>query len=490
MAVNKIYRKVKALREKVNLLKCFISGLKSSFSVINNGDVPSYRKVDDQKYSDFNSSYLSVYRESKRYLRDIKTPCVKIGYRDLLYFGHTLNNIKEFELFYELCSDKLVIQDSPSKHNNFELFTRKGKRGQNTSLNRLIPFVVVFVFILFRVKLNKTSFHYAMQYTYYFIFYFLNFSSQKLLMPKIAVLANDHTPKYLAASKVLKFFCVDRIYFQHGAVSDLFPKLDYELSVLWNEKSAEIYGESSNNKLLTISRQRERLNFVKADVSDKSNIVIFTTSIPNVENLSLLIERLNRTKEVSNVFLQPHPRGKNLSEVRGSFSVIRDYKALSHGFVPIVGNSSIALELALQNRAVYQCFDLDDIGYDYYGFVSDDICLDIKIADVDSEYSFPTFTPSVKALKIYCPKLSGVDKEHISQLNDFVEQKLANSIRSGNLSNRSYVRLIKHFKPELKVLDQLLLLESSSRDDVLEQLVIEGAISFEEKQLYIRRNES
>lgn len=490
MVVSRLYKTFGTLKERLILLKLFVSGLKSSFSVINNGDVPSYRKVDDNKYEKFNNSYSCIYRESKKYLSEVTTPSVKMDYREILYFGHTINNIKEFEFFYHTCSDQLITDDFPSENNNFELFNRKGKRPQNLALNKLLPSVVVFVFLFFRVRKNKTSFHYAMQYSYYFIFYFLNLSSQKLLIPKLAVLANDHTPKYLAASKVLKFFCVERVYLQHGAVSNLFPKLDYELSVLWNEKSADVYGKSNaNNKLLTISRHREESIDAKIIRNNDRNVVIFLTSIPNIENLSLLIAKLNRTKGISNVFLQPHPRGKSLAAVRGDFSILKSYTELSHGFLPIVGNSSVALELALQGRPVYQCFELDDVGHDYYGFVLDGVCLDVKIADIGVEYYFPSFTPSIEVLKYYCPKLSGVDQSHITQLNEFVKGRLKNSVRSGNLSDKDYTRLIKYLKPEFKLIDQLLMFESIE-PSVLDKLVSEGVISFEEKQLYVLKNEN
>lgn len=472
------------LKKRIELISIYIDGLNAAFKVIRDGDIPDYRRVPDEKYPNFKKSYISLYRELKQGLLLKKVPLVKLKYQEVLYFGHTKNNIKEFDFFYEVCKSELTKFDKPSPYNNFELFYRTKARSRNGKLGFLLPFIVLFVFISRRIRLNTTSLHYSLQYTYSFLFYFFNFSSQKRLLPMVAILSNDHTPRYLAASKVLKYFGVYRIYMQHGAVSDLFPKLDFELSVLWNEKSREIYGvDHDKRKVLTISRNIESSDsFKNKDNSD--NVIVFLTSLPNITNVNLLIKKLNKCSNVGSVYLQPHPRTKSLNEVEGDFEFINSYKNQHKRFFALVGNSSIALELSLAGVTTFQCFDLDDIGNDYYGFVSDGICQEISKEDISPIFSFPNFSPDKSVLSKYCPIIAGENDSDKLLLCKYVGRALRNSIRNDTLGQDVIDALADKYKNEIELIS---IIEGYIDSDLhLDSLVDEGAISYEEKLLYKR----
>lgn len=488
MKNSKLVKTVKGLLKKILCLKLYASGLSDCFKVIENGDTPKHRAVQDDKYPNFKASYYGIFKEMYKQFKIKKVSAIKIDYRELVYLGHTANNIKEFEFFYKICKTNLTTYDFPCEYNNISLLNKKGKRKHNTFLNLVFPFIAVVIFFVYRVKINKTSFHYAMQYTEYFLFYFLNFYPQRVLLPKIAVLANDHTPQYLAASKVLKFFNVNRIYLQHGAVSNLFPKLDFEVSVLWNDKSKDIYGSSKREQsVLTISRDlNPSRNPISQVDNTKNTVFVFLTSIFNPDNLNILISKLNSINSINKVFIQPHPRSKDLDLIKGNFELIKDYNEYLGAFNSIVGNSSIALELILKGRVVYQCFDFDDIIDDYYGFVSDNLACTLKIDDIHNQFTFPSFTVKKESLHKYCPKLSGVHESHIELLNNIIKKEFEKSVRKGALPLNVFEQLNKKIEK-----DQSLLYEFSCLYEhdgkYLDLLIQEGALSIEEKLLFEKK---
>ena len=65
-------------------------------------------------------------------------------------------------------------------------------------------------------------------------------------LPRVMLFANDHSPNQVACSMVAKELQIPRIYIQHAEVTTLFPDLDFEISILRNEASREIYRQAGS----------------------------------------------------------------------------------------------------------------------------------------------------------------------------------------------------------------------------------------------------
>lgn len=479
---NRLNRTVKFFR----LLKLYGSGLKASFKVIKNGYEPGIRTISDTKYPNLTESINSLFKETIRELSNYQAKSVSYNYKELIYFGHTKNNIKEFDFFFKLTSSSLNEFDKADVNNNFELFEKKGLFSKREKFYVMLALVMVCVFITARIKINVTTFNYAIEYTKNFIFYYLNFRKNKGIAPKIAILSNDHTPKYLAASKVLKFFGVYRIYLQHGGISNLFPKLDFELSILMNEKSKLIYQRNGefleNQEILTISRTTfdDDLSLAKNSGVD---IVIFPTSVFNIAGLERMLRSLEQQPNINTVYVQPHPRSEDLSSIVAEHRVIHSYKELVNEFFAITGNSSIAIELSLEKIPTFQCFELDDIEDDYYGFVKDGVTRELLIDDIVAGRPLERFVPDSSALRSYCPILSGTNDFDISRLNTIVSEMMINSRCHGVLDDDVMEILDRTSQKEQKLI-RIISESYGNPQDCFDSLLKDGVISYEEMLMF------
>src|SRR5690606_10483271 len=69
----------------------------------------------------------------------------------------------------------------------------------------------------------------------------LAFAAPDAVRPAALVQANDHSPVRVALSMVMKALGVPRVYLQHAEVTEHFPELDFEYSVLRNRQSLKTY---------------------------------------------------------------------------------------------------------------------------------------------------------------------------------------------------------------------------------------------------------
>lgn len=491
--------KIKKLRFIITRLvfasKYYIEGLKSSLSVIRNGDNPTYLEVDPDRYKFFSDSVIDFHRKVVEESKKFRIRKLDFNFRELYYIGHTKNNISEFEFFYNNFKSALLPVDVPTKENNLALCTdHLGYVNEKGLFKKFCPILSSLCLMFWGTKRNATTLHYVLQYTYYFQYYYYNLSRKKNALPSIAVFSNDHTPRYLAASKTLKLFGVDRIYLQHGFVSELFPKLDFELSILWNEASKNVYrkvGSDVSKNVVCLSRRQVSQNSDKEITINNSaenitlqSVVIFPTSLPQIERLNSLIDTLCRSQSIKNVYLKPHPRFHELAKIDSRAIVIKDHRTLGEQFVAIVGNSSVAMELTLDNVSVYQMFELDEIGDDYYGFVKNGLTKKLTLSELryDSDVSekIKNYDVDLEILNDYCPILSGEQLGSYNHIIEFVRYRMSSSVRG--YSNERVERLERHNKLSFKLLDKLV--ATMDVESTLEELVEFGVLTFDESLLY------
>jgi hypothetical protein len=486
------------VRKKIDLAKAFSDGLIDSTSIIKRGDIPSYRLSENNKFNKLDGRYklfwLLLYLKNQ--LLKYSLNKISINPAAILYCGHTENNIDQFKFFYDCNKNILSKYDYPSANNNLTLCA-KASNSLSSKGHLLIKFsfflIILWIFIRATLKLNKTTFEYALVYSKAFLQYYNYCQENEKALPRVVVFSNDHTPYYVGASRALKIFGVNRIYMQHGGVSQLFPKLDFEVAVLFDNKSKQIYQNQGTTDCLIFMISRNltlkdttRENFPK----EKKRVILFPTSIPNIQNLLHCLDQLSANPFISEVLIKTHPRFKENHLLPESIKLIESMNCIRSDDICIVGNSTVTVELAkITNGLVYQYFDLDDIGQDYYGHAFDGISLEIKTADLSERFwkieSDELLKQKNNSLKNYCPILSGTHEKDLDELHIWLDEKINKSFRNNYETLKEFgSHLQSRYKRELTALQTILNLRENVQDETFDQMIEKGAISFDEYNVF------
>ncbi|MEZ9630700.1 hypothetical protein AB4304_14510 [Vibrio breoganii] len=417
------------MRHLYRLLKVFIDGLYSSVKVINNGNFSSHREINDKKFMKMNKKikwiYLIYYLNRDFYSKSI--PRYKINYSRIKYAGHTGNNLKQFEFFYSLCSSEINVSDRPSSLNNIATAKKNGTIKlvslKVKTFKVMLMVTTYIVLLLGRIKLNSTSYKYVSDYIFCFFVYLINFERNSSILPSVVVFSNDHNPKYVAISKVCKYFCIKRLYMQHASVSNIFPKLDFEVSVLLDQYSENIYRKIgvTSSKLLKISRNENIEYRASTTYKEITNVLIVPSSVFSEIALTKMVEYLSFNKDIKNVFVKLHPRTKLEDRQKYKAIFVDDIKGLApQNTVVIGGNTSMVLEMLLLKYQSFQFFDLDNITKDYYGYVNQGLVDELLIDDLSTKFWNEDFVFVMNKLSDYDPYISGTHYKDIARLNNWL----------------------------------------------------------------------
>jgi hypothetical protein len=477
----------------INLLIVFYRGMFDSTSVIGHGysinnraskETESNIKLDGC----FKFLYLPWYLFNT--LLKIKIPRFNVPYTEVVYAGHTENNLKEFNNFYEWCKDVLDPSDQVKEINNYAKLERLGfyKRTFKIEFLKLILCaLIIYSFLTTKIKLNRTSFDYVINYAKNFINYLINFDVYRRfgIAPVLLVLANDHNPKYVAISKVFKLIGTRRIYMQHGGVSEMFPPLDFEMSILFNEDSRNIYlGQGkTRSQILTISRSAETSQFrkkIKLSGEDSVNVVLVPSVRVNVPFINKVIESLKDNASVTGVYVKHHPRFLDVDLVNPAAARLEDFDVTGLGkTVFLTGNTTAALQLIMDGQHVYQVYGLDYTVDDYYGFVKKGLLKVLSDEELNDVFWDSNFQVGDDVLLKYCPILSGEHKQNIAKLNDYVKEILSATPRHGDQKlkeraaiyhevfpkNLAFFDAVTSTEEKLALLNSLLLSNAITKDE-------------------------
>lgn len=209
---------------------------------------------------------------------------------------------------------------------------------------------------------------------------------------QVLVVANDHSPGPVAYAKIASLRGMKTVYLQHAEVTEHFPALDFDLSILRNSQSKATYlnrGTPSGGVLVLAREQRRlRLDLVsKARLRiyemERRPVVIYPSGVSSFSAIERLYRSLKLNCEVSNLSVKLHPAAKNYAEYHSAgMQTLRQVPGEPH--VAVCGNSSVVIELMSLGNLVYQCFDIDSIPRDYYGFVASGLVKELP-ADRSSE---------------------------------------------------------------------------------------------------------
>ena len=476
------------LHNIIKLIKVFTEGLIASTETIKRGDIPSYRISKINKFVDLDGSfrYFKIFKYYKTEIWNYKLKKFDLSFSEIFYVGHTENNLSQFKFFYQICKNDLDEYDYPSENNNLSFM--HGNLGIKKTKSRpwkLIFFIILyFLFITRIIKLNKTSFMATTDYIKNFLLYYKNFKDNPEYLPSLAIFANDHNPNYIAISKIMKFNAVKRLYLQHGGVSPLFPKLDFEFTVLFDNNSKNIYLQKglTDDDIFTISRDiKATYKHIKPyNKEDTPNIVLLLTSILNIDNVNVCIDRLISNKKIGKIYFKPHPRFKELNQIDNRVIFINDLEEIDENFIPVVGNSTIALEMVLKGYNVFQCFEFDDIGHDYYGYLNNKIINELTCQEMSTSFWMSSHTITREALTQYCPHLSNTQNEQKTKFLTQIKSIIKNSIRGDKIRfEQKYSIFNKKYRKEIDLIN--ILYNSNIKEDKLNAHFLETqALTYDE----------
>lgn len=313
-----------------------------------------------------------------------------------------------------------------------------------------------------------------------YVYYSLMFSRIPCNRIPFVVVANDHTPQLIGFSLAAKDKAIDRLYLQHAAVTDSFPKIDYEISILGNLKSSDVYGVpptfNGRRKILILPRfpflkngNKDYEDILIRDSSSKISICIYLTGSSIESNVFKALDEIFKNPFVSDVKIKPHPNSsynKNIDRLLNTYKEIVIYDEFLEPHVAIVGNSSVCIQLRSSGIRVYQGFFLDEVSRDYYGFVKDGFCDEVSLNDLSSEFweSWDIEKKNIIRNNYITKKDSEVVKRSQDVLSDFLIKKLSayekyiNDLvdEEGFLSYMETLRETLKYRESNKVLDDRL----------------------------------
>ncbi len=295
---------------------------------------------------------------------------------DIVYFGKTINNRKEFNFLANLldefevqCTHRMFLDDFSSSKSSCKLYS--------SLANEIIEEAGNFAA---REGIGSAHLWQLLQYAATFLNIRASYEIAKDSLPRIGVVANDHSPSQVAFKAVMDEFNVPVVYLQHAEISKSFPPLEYFISILRNEISQETYVQAGQveGSVFILARQPMGSRFSEVPdallaQSTHAIVGIYPTSRFDPQKVSAAAQALAGNPSVDDFFVKLHPNSgtKVDDELSARLRVRADIPTTQH--IALVGNSSVATDLLARGIPVFQLFELDEIQPDYYGFVSSGI---------------------------------------------------------------------------------------------------------------------
>ncbi|HBM16704.1 MAG TPA: hypothetical protein DD381_10240 [Lentisphaeria bacterium] len=326
-------------------------------------------------------------------LEKFKPKIYPIGDFEVLSYGNTMNNRREFKFIDDIITN---LEMPPlTQHNlaNFTPIISKEPLDLESNLVRRIKDLFS-TYFQERELLKPELLFQAITYTLQYLNFFLSFKSlpesKKILL---GVMANDHAPTQVAFSMTLKELNIPRLYLQHAEVSECFPPLDFEISILHNEHSLDIYRKNGSiqGKTFILPRFTSHFN-LEGLRKERKNLVtvgIYLSSTNNRQVFNSIIELLSRNPNVKNIFIKPHPQldDVKIKDLCGDEAIKIEKNIPEYDHIAIVPNSSVVVELLHKGIPVFHFFELGTINcFDYYGFVRTGIVKHLDFKEINTDF--------------------------------------------------------------------------------------------------------
>lgn len=399
------------------------------------------RNRDLMKDDEGNSNYLSIDSIEKRLSNSIGKYNSIIPLMRPLAVGNTLNNRIQFDFlqnfFIELgLNSKIAILDA------YPWGRIQNKKDNSVSFELVKEIASELIKLVDNHGESNNHKKEVLTAFYSYVHYSLNFVNLSCRNIPFVIVANDHNPLLIGFSLAAKDKGIDRLYLQHASVTEFFPQLDFEISVLGNFKSSEIYKCSpafgdGDRKVLIIprhpfdsSKNIDHRDEVYSGSDGKVIICFYLTAFSIEKNLFEAVRKISKNPYVKYFFIKPHPNKSYSKDISGFLDEYSDFvvsDALDVPHVAIVGGSSTCIQLRASGVRVYQGFFLDKIPRDYYGFVKDGFCDEVDIQQLEGKF-WEEWDIKAKAIskKLYVTdKDNKIVKKSIQVLSDYLLKKLS-----------------------------------------------------------------
>lgn len=221
---------------------------------------------------------------------------------------------------------------------------------------------------------------------------------------RVLCTASDHSPVcqsllFLAAHSGRK-----TCYIQHAPVTEYFPPLSYDLTILHDKASARAYERAALRTGTTVplrivylppfKREYEPLHLGEPPYT----VGICLSFLPNVRRLAALVDQLAVHPSVKGIVLRKHPRcTMYLTRLcRHAIASLQPEGETADAFfdqvdIVLVPNSGMTIEALHRGRPTFFTPGADDIPDDYYGFVANGIVPEFRAELLDDRDAMLAF---------------------------------------------------------------------------------------------------
>lgn len=279
--------------------------------------------------------------------------------------------------------------------------------------------------------------------------YYVNFVLFLVITkPEILIIANDHNPIIRTLLYLSKKRGIKTVYFQHGSITDKFPKLDFNLSLLDGQDAFDKYkkaGSDMNNvkiigmlKLVEHNQNRKR-------IKDINNIGFALHSEEKIEEIFRFVkEVITIYGDRCKIILRPHPaieRIKLIKDFACEYKILLSDPSIQNVFeyirnidLNIAQSSGIHLECIIQNvESIF--INIDNMAaLDSYKYIENNLVQYIAntptdLVDIISMLNNNPnlFSQVYKRAKYYCSNLESPKSaltDALKYINELKEGKL------------------------------------------------------------------
>lgn len=303
---------------------------------------------------------------------------------DIAFFGKTKNNLREFDFFLARASKFLADVSTLNLCNCQKERVNFPRSAKDLVLSRVGDYLRS----LPAGSISKALIRQIILYSISYLCFEIAFKKEACAL---LVLANDHSPEQVALSMMAKAIGVPRLYIQHAEVTEIFPQLDFEYSILRNQRSLTVYEKSGpvfgnvcyyqrDSGSFDINQLQKNLLSIKDET--RIDVVIYPTAVILKHEFNEFIKSLRASSCIRNIYIKPHP--SKISTFRdllddSQIPLLERFPDFTH--VAVVGNSSVVTELIKKSVPVIQVFGVDPIRDDYYGYFSGGIVGAVGVRD-------------------------------------------------------------------------------------------------------------
>jgi hypothetical protein len=405
----------------------FVAGMRRTMRLVENPPFAELPDFDPQGKFALPPRRLAALRQASHYIdHALPAPGMRFVGEEVpsfLYFGRTVNNEREFVGFASLPGLSGKPPPYDAKRANLVWMQREQKTPTPSDRRLLVALRALAVGLLTGRRVTPRLVQHVALFSRYFAWAWIYCAHHRDTLPRLAVVANDHSAGPIAFSSVMKIWGVPRLYLQHGEVSERLPPLEFEYSVLRNSISLDIYRRIGpvSGEVFVVPRKVAEPRYAELLRSppEPVEVVVYPSSVHRDAVLREMLHAIVANPAVAKCAVKPHPRSPvSGSDVIDGVEVIDSIPDRAH--LALVGNSSITLELLARGVRAYILFALDSIDQDYYGFVANGVARSVELENLSDAFwrDWLPAQPMMTALARYDPLIDDewrADAAHLGQ---------------------------------------------------------------------------